>query len=909
MNKRTNHTSFVSTVRSGLKEVDTIHQYLILVFQHVLTDLKEPDAAFVCSVFLNTKAEKHNTLSEHAKLRKGKRLPDGKTVPQVLSFCLQLLNLAEEYVANKVRKQREAQSPLSAEAGQWLHYFSHLSAAGVDSATVREALRSTCVEPVFTKHPTEAKRWSVLRLHRSIVQTLKQRENAATAMEIEQCQTHMRSLLEQLWLTGETYSEKPTVEEEREYVLYFLSEVFPTIHGESDMRLQHAWKQTWPQAQPLAATDLPVLRFGSWVGGDRDGHPLVTAAVTQQTLERQRSAAQKVIRNELLKLASAMTFHENILALPQNLTSDLNNWKIDTHRQEPWRYYVIALAEASPNLSRDELEDRLLSISTALNAIGARRICQRHIDPLLRYLNCAGLHLARLDIRQNSTTYERALVEMLQAAGMQEANTFADWDVPQKVAFLERELRQPRPLIHPSMPLPETAAEVRATFSVLREHIDAYGSDGLGVLIVSMTRSLADLLIVYVLGKESGLTRIEKNQVKSALPVVPLFETFADLEAAPGIVDALLQNPCHRATLAEQNGKPLQMIMLGYSDSNKDAGILASQWALHKTERALLTIGDKHHTGICFFHGRGGTIGRGAGPTHRFLEALPAGALRGGLRITEQGEVIGQKYNVPETAVSNLEYLLAGSLGARLMGGLDSSHIELDHAVEGVFECLAHHSRKAFRQLIEADDFMTFFRQATPIDAIELSRIGSRPSRRTGKADLGDLRAIPWVFSWNQSRFYLPGWFGAGSALEYLQKNHPGDYRKLRRLMNQSRFLRYVFVNVESSLASSDEEWMKAYAALVNPQAVGKRFLRTIINERKIALKHLRHLFKRPIQERRPRFMRTLAARDTALSSLHAEQIRLLQIFRQNTAKADEDTLERLLLVINAIASGLRTTG
>ena len=350
------------------------------------------------------------------------------------------------------------------------------------------------------------------------------------------------------------------------------------------------------------------------------------------------------------------------------------------------------------------------------------------VRPLLRLLDSIGLHLARIDIRQNSDFYETALSQMMAAAGVEDAKNFSTWSEADRLSFLNHELSTPRPLTHASVALPKEATEARDTLAVVAQHIRQHGPAGVGALIVSMTRNLVDLLTVYVLAKEVGLTYQEDGQLRCMLPVVPLFETYEDLERAPGISDAFLAHPCtrHSLRIGDPDTKPRFIIMLGYSDSNKDAGILASQWILKSAQSKLFDVGENHGVKIAFFHGRGGTVGRGAGPTHRFLEALPEGSLDGGIRVTEQGEVIAQKYNTPATATANLEWLLAGSLGAQLLSAKQTTNKVIDDAMETLAKC----SRRAYRDLLEAPGFIDFYRQATPIDAIEQSRIGSRPSRR-----------------------------------------------------------------------------------------------------------------------------------------------------------------------------------
>jgi phosphoenolpyruvate carboxylase len=350
-----------------------------------------------------------------------------------------------------------------------------------------------------------------------------------------------------------------------------------------------------------------------------------------------------------------------------------------------------------------------------------------------------------------------------------------------------------------------------------------------------------------------------------------------------------------------------QQVMVGYSDSNKDSGIFASQWGLQKAQARLAQLG--RDAGVCirFFHGRGGTVSRGAGPTHRFLEALPNNSLCGDIRLTEQGETIAQKFGNFVTATYNLELLLAGVTATTI----EHERIApMPLPLAPVLERLAGASQKAYRRLLDTEGFLTFYRQATPIDALEHSRIGSRPSRRTGKPSLADLRAIPWVFSWNQSRFYVPGWFGAGSGLKELTEN---EFADLRNQIRTWPFLYYVLTNIESSIASSDLELMNAYADLVQDKALREKFMKIIVDEWNLTRQMLEKLRGAPMTERRPRMLRTLQLRAEALRVLHWQEIHLLKKWRGLKAAgneaAAEEMLPDLLLSINAIASGLRTTG
>jgi phosphoenolpyruvate carboxylase len=676
------------------------------------------------------------------------------------------------------------------------------------------------------------------------------------------------------------------------------------------------------------------------VGGDRDGHPGVTAAVTAETLERLRANALVVLRRKLTALAETLVLSEWMQPLPPSLVAAREKLKealgerarpvLATNISEPWRQYVELLIERLPieiaphQVSQlrtaagsyafaEELAADLAVLRDALVEVGARRLADFDVRPVLRAVQVFGFHLAQLDIRQNSLFHSKALSQLMDAAGL-DGSQWEEWTEVERLRFLEKELRSPRPFLHGTASAGPEADAVLDCFRVLAAHIARCGADGIGALIVSMTRRLSDLLIVYVLAREAGLTRSLPGGLACVLPVVPLFETLADLETAPSILGAFLEEPMTRRSLdflSWNSGRkklPLtQQVMVGYSDSNKDSGIFASQWGLQKAQSRLAQLGRDAGVKVRFFHGRGGTVSRGAGPTHRFLEALPNHSLCGDIRLTEQGETIAQKFGNSVTATYNLELLLAG---------VTATTIEHERgeptppALAPVLERLARSSQQAYRRLLDADDFLTFYRQATPIDALEHSRIGSRPSRRTGKPSLADLRAIPWVFGWNQARFYIPGWFGAGSGLKELTEAELAQIREQIRIWP---FLHYVLTNIESSIASSDLELMNAYAGLVQDKALRDRFMSQILAEWHLTREMLEKLRGAPMAARRPRMLKTLQRRAEALRVLHLQEIHLLGKWRAHRTAGDEAAAEKmlpdLLLSINAIASGLRTTG
>jgi len=527
-----------------------------------------------------------------------------------------------------------------------------------------------------------------------------------------------------------------------------------------------------------------------------------------------------------------------------------------------------------------------------------------------------GFHLAKVDIRQNSDYHDLALSQLMTAAGIAEAESFADWDEQRRIDFLSEELTSARPFLHDSASVGDEANGVLGCYRVLLSHTENYGYSGLGSLIVSMTRKVSDLLAVYVLCREAGLMTITTDGLACPFEVVPLFETMDDLDRSPDLLEGFLDHPVTQRSLplrSELSGKKIsQQVMLGYSDSNKDCGILSAGWALHRAQTALGKLSEKKGIPLRFFHGRGGTISRGAGPTHWFMAALPHGSLSGNFRMTEQGETIAQKYANLANATYNLELLIAGA--AYFTAKHRHTKENVDPCLE-IMPFLSEKSQQAYQAFLRTDGFIPFYRQATPIDVLENARIGSRPARRQGKKDfsIDDLRAIPWVFSWTQARYYLPGWYGVGTALETLKKEQPEAFQTLQENVKNSIFVRYVLTNVETNLASANLELIRKYGELVEDIELRERFMNLIIGEFKRTESIIDELFQSPMSSRRPRMSKTLGIREEPLRVLHLQQIDFIKEWRklkaENKDEAAEAMFPKLLLSINAISSGLRTTG
>lgn len=860
---------------------------------------------------------------------------------QALSIVFQLLNMAEENSAAQYRRRLESDEGVESLSGLWGEALQHLKSLGITEAEIAAELPHIEVEPTLTAHPTEAKRRTVLEQHRELYLLLVKRENRMwTPAEREKIRTDIKVVLERLWRTGEILFEKPDVSTERQNVLHYLHTIFPDVLPMIDRRLEKAWSVTGFDTNVTAdPRNLPRLSFGSWVGGDRDGHPLVTAETTGETLQEMRRHAIRLVHNQLEQLASKLSISgrfqsptgamEERMELMRHKLDDAGQRAMDRNRHEPWRQFVNLMIASLPDdrpqergneparyryQRHTELLGDLELFMSSLSAIGAATISLGDVAPVYRIVQTFGFHLGRLDIRQNSGFHDLALSQLMTAAGLDGAG-FPEWSEEKRMELLERELLSPRPFTHPDMHAGPEAETVLACYRVLFDHARRYGFDGVGSLIVSMTRNVSDLLVVYLFAREVGLIEPHGDGDACPIPVVPLFETIDDLERSHDILDRFLSHPLNRRSIALQQERhkrkrPVQQVMVGYSDSNKDGGIITSLWSLYRAEERLIEAGRKHGIDVLFFHGRGGSISRGAGPTHRFIRAQPHGSLDAGLRVTEQGETIAQKYANRISAAYNLELFLAGITEARLEHRKNGY---ATHPLEKAMDLLASSSNAAYRKLIEADGLLDFFRQATPIDIIETSRIGSRPARRTGRQSLEDLRAIPWVFSWNQARFAISGWYGAGTALEELRTTDPESFETMRQSTFSWAPFHYIINNIATSIMSVDPWIMEQYASLVEDNTIRENLLGMIQAEYLRTMRLLELIYGGPLKEKYFNVYRFIETRQEGLHKLHRLQIDLLKRWRNHKAEGNEEQadsmLPELLLTVNAISGGLRTTG
>lgn len=845
-----------------------------------------------------------------------------KTI-QSLSIYFQLITLVEENAATQYRRRLEDKGKSTSIRGSWAETFSIWKNAGLTEDEMLEAIAETHIVPVLTAHPTEAKRVTVIEIHRELYLLLVKRENISLSkVEQKAIREKIVNLLERWWRTGEIYLEKPDIRDERANVLHYLSKVFPAVLKNADQQLINSWIDLGLKPNKIKTPDVfPTISFGSWVGGDRDGHPFVSPAVTKETLLLHRQAALSLIREELVNLVKKLSVSaitnpvpfvlSEAIAQKSTALGEAGQKAVQRNHYEPWRQFVnLMICQLDNTISENFTDSRtyyksgraLLQDLKLLRDVmvqnGLRSLAEDLLFSVERSVQCFGFHLAKLDIRQNSAFHDKAISQILKATGEKEVD-FENWDEDKRVKYLNHLLESNAPVTDITISYGEEADNVLDCYRVVRQHVNQYGVDGIGSFIVSMTRNLSDLLVVYFLMQETQL-------LNTNIRVVPLLETIQDLQNGPEILDQFLKHPITQSRSGRIANK--QEVMLGYSDSNKDGGTIASKWNVYKAEIALAETGRKNNTDIYFFHGTGGTISRGGGKYHRFLESMPENTVCGTLKITVQGESVAQLFGNPMTAQYNLSALSSG-VARHVINNKNKGDVP-QYPVESM-EFLSAKSYEHYRNLIETPGFINFYSQVTCIDVLEKSKIGSRPARRTGTRTLNDLRAIPWVFSWNLSRITLTGWFGLGEALKQLKAEKPEDYNHLKQAVKNWSFFKFLMIQTETNLILSNLEMMQEYAGLEEDVHERELFMNKILTDHQNGFQLIEELFDKPAMVRRFGQYDNLTWRNDKLSALHQMHIKYLRQWRNMDANSIEKDklLSKLLNLINAISSGLKNTG
>ncbi len=895
----------------GLEKIKKDFLYLVSLFKEMLISIGEEDLV--------------ESLPFGNQEMVIKNKPSNEKLIQAIGICFELLNLAEENAATQYRRKTETQFGIESTRGSWGETLYKWKTAGIDEQRIAQKLKEIKVVPVLTAHPTEAKRLTILAIHRELYLLLVKNENPNwSSSEAEGLKQEIITLMERWWRTGEIYLQKPSLKDERRNLMYYFVNVFPEAIHLIDGRLQNAWKTLgfspdlleWPE-------DFPLVQLGSWVGGDRDGHPFVSPEFTASTLGLHRQAALKMIHDKLFKLASKLSFSIYRFSIPQSLLDEIQakaklfgedgQIALDRNPSESLRQFINlllirlkntiendhTLGETGYFQSASDLSTELRTLRQVLIKLGASRIAKQWLFPIERIVQCFGFHLAKLDIRQNSAYHEKAISQILAASDYKDSD-YANWDEEKRLSFINQELKSKRPFLVAGTSCGPEADNVLGYFRQVEAYISQYGTDGIGSIIVSMTRSLSDLLLVFIFLREVGLQ-------DTYLPVVPLLETIDDLIAGPEILQAFLEHPVLQK---QRQAVPsfTQEVMLGYSDSNKDGGILTSRWNIYKAEENLTKVANDLNVKLCFFHGRGGTISRGGGKIHRFLDSMPPGSMSGQIKMTIQGETIANQFANRLTAMYNLEMFVAGTARQAMTENLQTKNEKLYIIMNHLVDI----ARQTYRKLLDHPKFIDFYTEATPIDVLEQSKIGSRPSRRTGQRSLEDLRSIPWVFSWSQSRFNLSGWFGTGMALGEFQKQYPDDFEEFKQLAEEWQFLKYSLIQIETNLLHSDPGIMNAFADLVQDKQTKQELMDLIRTDYQMSLKKIEEIMGASVEDRRISKLENNKVRNDALNVLHEIQINYLIKWRSILEKGKEDSdqsLLQLLLLVNALSGGLKSTG
>ena len=848
---------------------------------------------------------------------------------QAQGIWFQLLSIAEQNAA--MRRRREAENRLGYQGvrGTFAQLISDAAAVGITADRIRGLLAELRIRPVITAHPTEAKRVTVLERHRRIYRGLMDLESPRwTARERAELIQKLGSEIELLWLTGELRLEKPTVAQEVAWGLHFFNEtLFDAVPGLLE-KLETALKQSYPGERFEVR---PFFQFGAWMGGDRDGNPFVTNEITRQTLETNRAASLVRYRVRVAELIRTLSIAESTVRVPPGLRDVLAQLLTEVedprgiatrNRGELFRqYFSCMLAKINATLlppgttsasvrgyaGADELIADLVVAEDALIQCRAPGLAERFVRPLRREVETFRFCSVRLDCRENSTRTTAALQALWQATGgageppLSDSVAWRNW--------LNAELSQARSGVRDLPGLPAEAAETLGIFRLIGDTRQRNDRDAFGTFILSMTHSAEDLLGVYLLAKEAGLFSDAAAVETCTLPIVPLFETIEDLRAAPTIMRELLGNAMVKRSIRAQGG--VQDVMIGYSDSNKDGGFLASNWELYKAQVKLTRLGQELKVPISFFHGRGGSVSRGGIPTGRAIAAQPAGSINGRFRITEQGEVVSFKYANRGTASYQIELLATSVFEHSLKSDSEQALVPVTE-FEEVMEALAGTSRAAYSQLIQQPDLITYLQAASPLDELAMLNIGSRPARRFGAKTLADLRAIPWVFAWSQNRHIIPGWFGVGSGLgAFLQVRKDPGLRLLQRMFREFRLFRLIVDEVEKTLLQVDMAIAGDYAALVEDPAVRASIFDSLEREYRLTSDMLLKVSGgRRIAERFPILRERLARKLPSIAQANRQQVELLRRYRGARQDAEKESYKApLLLSVNCIAAGFGSTG
>ena len=823
----------------------------------------------------------------------------------------QILNIAED-VHHERRRLAHEIAGSTAQDGSIAETVRKFQAAQLNQNTIQNALNQMQVSAVLTAHPTEVQRQATLISHRKIRALLPRREFCHSPESLAELQREMDIVLLTLWQTSETRHFKLSVQSEINNGVNIFPRSFFQAIPQFYRRMERQFQAAFPNIH------IPnILQVGGWIGGDRDGNPFVTAQTLRDAFIHHANAVFHYYRREL-----EMLYQELPLSIRRVKVNDgvlvLSAKSPDTEvsrQEEPYRRAIayilsrlIGKAHAldlslgckyglgEPYQSADEFVADLRCLQDSLRDNGSAILADGRLADIVRTASVCGFYLMPLDLRQHADKHADVVAELFKHAGLEDYLSLPEHE---KQAVLLRELNHQRPLYSPFITYSEASKYELAIFHEARKIKEQFGERALSQSIISNCERPSDLLALALLLKESGLLYVENGQPVSRINIVPLFETIEALNNACPVMQTLFDNQWYRALLSSRNN--IQEIMLGYSDSNKDGGYISSTWGLYQAEQQLVQLFEQYGIRIRLFHGRGGSVGRGGGPSYQAILAQPAGSVAGQIRITEQGEVITAKYGDPSNAGRNLETLVAATLEATLLPIAQDPDSDLMNA-------LSQSAFNHYRALITREGFIDYFLQTSPIEQIASLNLGSRPASRKTLARIQDLRAIPWVFSWTQNRLMLPAWYGFGSAVEELCAKDSGCLNNLQQHAQHNLFFRAMLSNMEQVMAKSDLTLAQYYADLSEDKERGAAIFATIKAEYQRSLQALLRILQTDelLTDNRA-LARSLALRIPYLNALGGLQVALLRKLRQDPN--NQYVLQMVHQTINGVAQGLRNTG
>jgi phosphoenolpyruvate carboxylase len=848
--------------------------------------------------------------------------PMRKQIIRAFSMYFHLINAAEQNHRIRRRRQYQLQDESIVQPTSIESAILSLKENRINEDMIQDVLNTLSLELVITAHPTEATKRSILEIQSRIAVILKNLDHPLlTNRERKKLEESLFNEVTILWQTDELRHHKPSVMDEVRNGLYYfdqtLFEVLPEIHRELEACLEKYYPQT--------AWEVPnFLRFGSWIGGDRDGNPNVTHDVTWETLYRQRKLVLKKYKEVLVDLmkryshsTTRVEVSEELLQLLEEeedrYLSDGKKWPVET---EVYRRIFAIIIERVMQVgksdigykSADELLEDLYVIHRSLKKHHPAQHELKTIQRLIRQVQLFGFHLATLDIRNHSGEHEAAITEILRKVGI--SDNYAELAEEEKMDILQNILMDPRPLLLLHEDYSEETQEMIKVFQMIKKAHEEFGKRSISVYLVSMTKSPSDLLEVLVLAKEAGIYRLHVDgTLESHLNIAPLLETIDDLTAGPKIMKTLFEIPLYRKHLMQMGDQ--QEIMLGYSDGSKDGGTLTANWKLYKAQVEIHEMAKSYQIGLKFFHGRGGSLGRGGGPLNKSLLSQPAETVGDGVKITEQGEVLSARYLLEDIAYRSLEQATSTLLetAAYVSKEADQGHLRDDSWVKAI-EKISEEAYKKYQSLVFGDpDFLSYFHDATPLKEIGELNIGSRPMSRKNKGRFEDLRAIPWVFAWTQCRQLLPAWYAAGTGLTAFADIDEENLLLLQNMYEKWPFFQSTIDNLQMALMKADITTAKEYLTLVEDQMAAKRIFANILEEyERTKAILLKITGDKELLDHTPNIQDSVHRRNPYVDPLNFLQVELIKELRLKD-EPNEELLTQVLLTISGISAGLRNTG